>query len=128
VTPLCSQGKTSQSSEVGRARRAGIAILALKSAAVLLVGFVGVCYIVRMTKNNQRVFYGTATLGEKGQVVIPAEARKAMNIKKGEKLLVFGTGTDMVILSKLSNLERFASHLAKRLETIRRVIKKTAGK
>lgn len=81
-----------------------------------------------MTKNNQRVFYGTATLGEKGQVVIPAEARKAMNIKKGEKLLVFGTGTDMVILSKLSNLERFASHLAKRLETIRRVIKKTAGK
>ena len=31
---------------------------------------------------NQRQFYGTVNIGEKGQMVIPAEARKSMGIKK----------------------------------------------
>jgi AbrB family looped-hinge helix DNA binding protein len=35
--------------------------------------------------------YGTATVGSKGQVVIPAEAREAMGIQTGEKLYVFGS-------------------------------------
>jgi AbrB family looped-hinge helix DNA binding protein len=35
--------------------------------------------------------YGTATVGTKGQVVIPAEAREAMGIQTGEKLYVFGS-------------------------------------
>ena len=73
-------------------------------------------------------FYGTTTLGEKGQAVIPAEAREVMGIKKGEKLLVFGMGNDMLVLSKLSNLEKFASHLADRLKTIRAIMKKTSKK
>ncbi|MDO8591231.1 MAG: AbrB/MazE/SpoVT family DNA-binding domain-containing protein [bacterium] len=80
-----------------------------------------------MTKNkkNGEQFYGTATLGEKGQVVIPAEARESMGIKKGDKLLVFGMGCDMVALTKLSKVEKFASHLSSRLDTIREVIKKS---
>jgi AbrB family looped-hinge helix DNA binding protein len=71
-----------------------------------------------------REFYGTTTLGEKGQVVIPAEARECMDLKKGDKLLVFGMGGDMIAFSKLSQMERFASHLAKRLDSIRTIIKK----
>ena len=34
--------------------------------------------------------FGSATVGAKGQVVIPAEARKNKGISKGDKLLVFG--------------------------------------
>ena len=34
-------------------------------------------------------FYGTVTVGERGQVVIPAEARKQCGIEGGDKLLVF---------------------------------------
>ena len=79
-----------------------------------------------MTKDsNREQFYGTATIGEKGQIVIPAEAREAMGLKKGEKLLVFGMGCDMVAFSKLSNVEQFASHLANRLDSVREVIKKS---
>lgn len=34
-------------------------------------------------------FYGSVTLGERGQVVIPAEARKRHGLQAGDKLLVF---------------------------------------
>lgn len=80
-----------------------------------------------MTKKNGEgeQFYGTVTLGEKGQVVIPIEAREAMGIKKGDKLLVFGMGCDMLALSKLSELEQFATHLSGRLDAIRSIIKRS---
>lgn len=35
-------------------------------------------------------FYGSITVSERGQVVIPADARKDFGIKTGDKLLVFG--------------------------------------
>ncbi len=78
-----------------------------------------------MTKKNNEQFYGATTVGEKGQVVIPAEAREAMGLKKGDKLLVFGMGCDMIALSKLSKVEQFASHLSGRLDAIREVINKS---
>ena len=37
----------------------------------------------------EQMFFGAVTVGERGQVVIPAEARKAFGIDTGEKLLVF---------------------------------------
>lgn len=70
-------------------------------------------------------FYGTTTVGEKGQIVIPAEARQAMSIEKGDKLLTFGIGSNMVALVKLSELEQFATHLSNRLESIRKIIAET---
>lgn len=73
---------------------------------------------------KKREFFGTTTLGEKGQVVIPAEARNAFKLKKGEKLLVFGFGNDMVAFSKLSHMEEFAHHLEERLRGIRSMLKK----
>lgn len=34
-------------------------------------------------------FYGSVTVSERGQIVIPADARKDFNIKTGDKLLFF---------------------------------------
>lgn len=76
--------------------------------------------------HDKYLFYGSSTLGEKGQIVVPAEARALMKIKKGEKMLVFGMGHDMLVLSKLSNLKKIATHLSVRLRGIREIIKKTA--
>ena len=81
-----------------------------------------------MKKFPEQEFYGTTTLGEKGQVVIPSDARTDMKMHKGEKLLVFGMGDDMVILSKLSNLKQFASQLAQKLDSVQKIIKKTNKK
>jgi AbrB family looped-hinge helix DNA binding protein len=35
-------------------------------------------------------FYGSVTVSERGQIVIPIDARKDFDIKTGDKLLVFG--------------------------------------
>jgi AbrB family looped-hinge helix DNA binding protein len=35
-------------------------------------------------------FYGSATVGERGQVVLPASARKRLGLAKGDKMLVVG--------------------------------------
>ena len=35
-------------------------------------------------------FYGSVTVSERGQIVIPAQARRDFGIKPGDKLLVFG--------------------------------------
>ena len=80
-----------------------------------------------MKKAKGHGFYGTTTLGKKGQAVIPVEARKAMGIKTGEKLLVFGMKSDAVVFVKLSNLKKMASHLEKGLKTINKLLKKTGA-
>lgn len=67
-------------------------------------------------------FYGSTTLGEKGQVVVPIEARAAMSIQKGHKLLVFGMDNDVIMLVKPEVMEHFAADLAKRLELVNRAV------
>jgi AbrB family looped-hinge helix DNA binding protein len=42
-----------------------------------------------MSKLSHSTFLGATTVGERGQVVIPADARKAYGIEIGDKLLVF---------------------------------------
>jgi bifunctional DNA-binding transcriptional regulator/antitoxin component of YhaV-PrlF toxin-antitoxin module len=77
-----------------------------------------------MNKNNkQHKFYGVTTIGEKGQIVIPVEARKMAKLKKSDKMLIFGMG-DFLLLSKLSNLKKIASYLDNRLTMMRKIIRK----
>jgi AbrB family looped-hinge helix DNA binding protein len=35
-------------------------------------------------------YWGSATVGERGQMVIPADARKALDIGAGDKMVIFG--------------------------------------
>ncbi|MEI7985029.1 MAG: AbrB/MazE/SpoVT family DNA-binding domain-containing protein [Armatimonadota bacterium] len=37
--------------------------------------------------NFDEAFFGSATIGERGQVVIPAEARQELEIEPGDKVL-----------------------------------------
>ncbi len=39
-------------------------------------------------KSVSECFYGSVTIGERGQVVIPAEARQELGFKPGDKVLV----------------------------------------
>lgn len=73
--------------------------------------------------HGHKMFHGTTTLGEKGQVVIPADARKAMGLKTGDKLLVFSMGKNMVALSKFEQLEAMAEKMSQKLQSLRDILK-----
>jgi AbrB family looped-hinge helix DNA binding protein len=56
-------------------------------------------------------FYGSVTIGERGQVVIPAALRRDCGLKPGDRLLAFrhGPGAGAMILAKIDALHRFLS-------------------
>ncbi len=59
------------------------------------------------TKPLEGMFVGSVTLGERGQVVIPADAREQMGLEPGDKLLAFcHPAKQMVCLCKLAMLEQ----------------------
>lgn len=41
--------------------------------------------------------YGTATVGTKGQIVIPADAREDLNLQPGDKLYIAGSPEKQVL-------------------------------
>jgi AbrB family looped-hinge helix DNA binding protein len=51
-----------------------------------------------------RRFYGAITVSERGQIVIPAEARRDFGIEVGDKLLVFGDLEKGLAMAKVSML------------------------
>lgn len=54
-------------------------------------------------------FYGSTVMGERGQVVIPAEAREDIGIEPGEKFIVLGNKRKgVVILFKSEVMTKFA--------------------
>lgn len=66
----------------------------------------------------QTNFYGVTTVGIKGQVVIPAEARAELNLKPGDKVIVFGKknaaeGYGMVCICPISTAEKFLESLSR---------------
>ena len=61
-----------------------------------------------------RDFYGAVTVGERGQIVIPAEARKAFEISHGEKLLMFHhPGMPGLVIIKLDQFSAMLEHMKK---------------
>jgi AbrB family looped-hinge helix DNA binding protein len=55
--------------------------------------------------------YGAVTVGERGQVVIPAELRKSFKVKPGDKLIVLAKH-DMINLIPAEEFNRFLDHAA----------------
>ena len=69
--------------------------------------------------------WGVTSVGERGQVVIPAEARKFLKLKKGEKLLVMSKGNKLLGFLKISEISGF---LKSWLSKIERMEKKADAK
>jgi len=62
----------------------------------------------------EELFVGSVTVGERGQVVIPAHAREQMAIAPGDKLLAFmHPAGQMVFLCKVTMLEQMAQSLSR---------------
>lgn len=63
-------------------------------------------------KFNRRIFsedkfYGSTLVGARGQVVVPAEARKDLKVRPGDRLLVVGKAGRALVLAKAEGLADF---------------------
>ena len=57
-------------------------------------------------------FSGSVTVGERGQIVIPAELRRAFGIEPGEKLLILAHATDQTIMIvRADSMMRFLAQM-----------------
>ncbi len=64
-------------------------------------------------------FYGAATVGERGQIVIPVEARKKYAIETGDKLLIMGAPHEKgLMLVKIEALREFMTTILSDLQTL----------
>lgn len=53
-----------------------------------------------MKKDEGKLIFGVVRVGDKGQIVIPKEARKLFDIKPGDALLVLGDKSKGLALVK----------------------------
>lgn len=68
--------------------------------------------------------FGSTTVGPRGQVVIPAHARKELGIEAGATLLVFlGPGGRGVILFKADAVEQIVRMVSEHLTTVEGVLR-----
>ena len=68
----------------------------------------------------EECFFGSVTLGERGQVVIPADARKEIDIHAGDKLLVFRHPfhAKMLMIGKMSDVQQFFQEMARHISEV----------
>ena len=68
-------------------------------------------------KSKARRVFGTAKVGDRGQIVIPKEARELFNIKSGDTLLILGEEDTGLIVSRPEVLNNIAEQI---LESVRK--------
>jgi AbrB family looped-hinge helix DNA binding protein len=74
---------------------------------------------------HDKQLYGTATVGTKGQVVIPADAREALNIEPGDRLYVVGSKQGKFVgFIKEDQLQVMVDHLTSNLEHYKDILDK----
>jgi len=78
--------------------------------------------------NRDRIedhFYGTVTVGERGQIVIPAEARREYEIETGDKLLIMSHPKfRSIMVCKIDSMREFLTEM---IEDLRKVESQISG-
>ncbi len=67
--------------------------------------------------------YGMATLGERGQIVIPKEIRDKMGIKPGDKFLVFSRADALISFIKPENFDKLIDKFVNQLKSLKSIKK-----
>ena len=62
-------------------------------------------------KGNSKRVFGTAKVGDRGQIVIPKEARELFNIQPGDTLLILGAENKGLIVSRPELLRDLADEI-----------------
>ena len=68
-------------------------------------------------KGNARRVFGTAKVGDRGQIVIPKEARELFHIQPGDTLLILGEEETGLIVSRPEVLNSIANEIFNSVKT-----------
>jgi AbrB family looped-hinge helix DNA binding protein len=79
-------------------------------------------------QKEEHTMYGTTVLGARGQVVIPAEARRDLKLKPGDRLMVMSRFHKILGMIKADALNEFVDMLMEKINSkeIRKEIKREA--
>ena len=66
--------------------------------------------------SSVRVMHGTVKVGEKGQIVIPKEARQIFGVQPGDTLLILGDEETGIIVTKPDVLRDAANEIFGKME------------
>ena len=84
---------------------------------------------MKSLNENRPDFFSITTIGERGQVVVPKDAREALGLSAGDKLVVLpsrrGNG---ILLMKEENIKQLAQKMSERAEYISKKSKKLQAK
>jgi AbrB family looped-hinge helix DNA binding protein len=70
-------------------------------------------------------FYGSTTVGERGQIVLPAKLRDDFTIKKGDKLLVIGNADHYrIVLVNPESMSNYLNLMSQQINKMKTTIKK----
>ena len=76
-----------------------------------------------MSGHNKGHFFGVVTAGERGQIVIPQEAREDLNIKPKDKLVVFGGRRHkMLVVMQADTMNGFLTRHLDKMEPLRQAL------
>ncbi len=67
--------------------------------------------------------YGMATMGERGQVVMPKAIRQKMKLKSGDKFLVFSKDDMVIAFIKPDNFDKIISELTSHFKDLKNIKK-----
>jgi len=79
-----------------------------------------------MEMHKGKKFYGAVTVTERGQISLPAEARKDFDIKSGDKLLVLGDLEKGIALAKSNFVLKMMGETLEAMNKIKSVFKDEA--
>ena len=71
-----------------------------------------------MDPKPKKDLFGTVKVGERGQIVIPKDARDQFDIKPGDTLLIIGRGNKGLAIVKPERMRELAHKILEDLEGI----------
>jgi len=69
-------------------------------------------------------FYGSTTIGSRGQVVIPIKARREFKLKAGDDVLVSGSRRRFLMLIKSSEMKGIMDELSSHIKEFEKEVSK----
>lgn len=70
-------------------------------------------------------FYGSTTVGERGQIVLPINLRRDLKIEKGDTLIVIGnTHVKSIMLFKEDTMDKYLDYISENITELKNKITK----